>query len=181
MAPAVPGNIKPLLPYRLPIVLGNVLADPVVRVEPGVRRRPKRCQTDDRIGAFAEFIAVTEDNVATKPGELTMKEAGSSPLTGVTGWQTLNEKANLPAGQKVPSHAGSGGVGSGGVGTYANQLAKHRYASVATTTSTTHAEWAKRRGADTVIDYKKDDFAEILHDYDLVLVTLGCETLGLFG
>ncbi|RYF52979.1 MAG: hypothetical protein EOO27_27320 [Comamonadaceae bacterium] len=84
MAPAAPGNIKPLLPYRLPIVLGNVLADPVARVEPGVRRRPKRCQTDDRIGAFAEFIAVTEDDVATKPGERAMEEAASSPLPGVT-------------------------------------------------------------------------------------------------
>jgi NADPH:quinone reductase-like Zn-dependent oxidoreductase len=141
-----------------------------------VRRRPERCQTVDRIGAFAEFIAVTEDDVATKPGELTMEEAASSPLTGVTGWQVMNEKANLPAGQKVPSHAGSGGVG-----TCANQPAKHLCAPVATTTSTTHAEWAKRLGAETVIDYKKDDFAEILHDNDLVLVTLGGETLGFFG
>ncbi|QHE72407.1 hypothetical protein [Rhodococcus sp. WAY2] len=60
------------------------------------------------------------------------------------------------------------------------QLAKHLCASVATTTSTTHAEWAKRLSAETVIDHKKDGFTEILHDYDLVPLTLGGETLGLF-
>ncbi|ANS32488.1 alcohol dehydrogenase zinc-binding domain-containing protein (plasmid) [Rhodococcus opacus] len=101
-----------------------------------------------------------------------MEEAASVPLVGLTAWQALIEKANLQAGQKVLIHAGSGGVG-----TFAIQLAKHLGATVATTTSTANADWVERLGADVVIDYKKDDFAEILHDYDLVLDTLGGETL----
>src|SRR5213592_3238030 len=115
---------------------------------------------------------MNEDDVAIKPRELTMEEASSVPLVGLTAWQALIENANLQAGQKVLIHAGSGGVG-----TFAIQLAKHLGATVATTTSTANAEWVKRLGADIVIDYKKDDFAEILHDYDLVLDTLGGETL----
>ncbi|OUS87884.1 NADP-dependent oxidoreductase [Rhodococcus sp. NCIMB 12038] len=171
------GKLKPILPYRLPIVLGNDLAGVVVRVGPGVRRlkpgdevyaRPAQ----ERIGTFAEFLSVNEDDVAIKPRELTMEEASSVPLVGLTAWQALIENANLQAGQKVLIHAGSGGVG-----TFAIQLAKHLGATVATTTSTANAEWVKRLGADIVIDYKKDDFAEILHDYDLVLDTLGGETL----
>jgi NADPH:quinone reductase-like Zn-dependent oxidoreductase len=101
-----------------------------------------------------------------------MEEASSVPLVGLTAWQALIENANLQAGQKVLIHAGSGGVG-----TFAIQLAKYLGATVATTTSTANAEWVTRLGADIVIDYKKDDFAEILHDYDLVLDTLGGETL----
>ncbi|MFC0447383.1 NADP-dependent oxidoreductase [Rhodococcus jostii] len=171
------GKLKPILPYRLPIVLGNDLAGVVVRVGPAVRRfqpgdeiyaRPHQ----DRIGAFAEFIAVNEEDVALMPRELTMEEAASVPLVGLTGWQALTEKSNLQAGQKVLIHSGSGGVG-----TFAIQLAKHLGATVATTTSTANAEWVGRLGADIVIDYKKDDFAEILQDYDLVLDTLGGETL----
>lgn len=171
------GKLKAILPYRLPIVLGNDLAGVVVRVGAAVRRfkpgdevyaRPRQ----DRIGTFAEFISVNEEDVAIKPRELTMEEAASIPLVGLTAWQALIERANLEAGQKVLVHAGSGGVG-----TFAIQLAKHLGATVATTTSTGNADWVERLGADVVIDYKKDDFAEILHDYDLVLDTLGGETL----
>ena len=107
-----------------------------------------------------------------KPKKLTMEEAASIPLIGLTAWQALVERANLKTGQKVLIHAGSGGVG-----TFAIQLAKHLGAIVATTTSTANVEWVKSLGADIVIDYKKDDFANILHDYDVVLDTLGGETL----
>jgi NADPH:quinone reductase-like Zn-dependent oxidoreductase len=171
------GKLKPVLPYRLPIVLGNDLAGVVVKVGRDVRRfqpgdevyaRPDQ----GRIGTFAEFISVNEDDVALKPRELTMEEAASIPLVGLTAWQALVEKANLQAGQKVLIHAGSGGVG-----TFAIQLAKHLGATVATTTSAANAEWVQRLGADIVIDYKKEDFAEHLQDYDLVLDTLGGETL----
>ncbi|RZL76745.1 MAG: NADP-dependent oxidoreductase [Rhodococcus sp. (in: high G+C Gram-positive bacteria)] len=171
------GKLKPVLPYRLPIVLGNDLAGVVVKVGRNARRfqpgdevyaRPDQ----SRIGAFAEFIAMDEDDVALKPRELTMEEAASVPLVGLTAWQALIEKANLQAGQKVLIHAGSGGVG-----TFAIQLAKYLGATVATTTSTANTEWVQRLGADIVIDYKKEDFAEVLHDYDLVLDTLGGETL----
>src|SRR5256885_17264693 len=75
---------------------------------------------DGRIGAFAEFSAIKEDDVAIKPKALTMEEAASIPLVGLTAWQALIERANLKQGQKVLIHAGSGGVG-----TFAIQLAKH--------------------------------------------------------
>ena len=171
------GEFKMILPYRMPLVLGNDLAGVVVRVGSGVQQfkagdevyaRPD----DNRIGAFAEFIAIDQRSLALKPKGLTMEEAASIPLVGLTAWQALVEKANLKKGQKVLIHAGSGGVG-----TLAIQLAKHLGATVATTTSTANVEWVKRLGADIVIDYRKDDFEKVLHDYDVVLNSLGTETL----
>ena len=163
------GEFKLILPYRLPLILGNDVAGVVVRVGSRVRQfkpgdevyaRPD----EDRIGTFAEFIAIKEDAVALKPKALTMEEAASIPLVGLTAWQALVEKANLKKGQKVLIHAGSGGVG-----TFAIQLAKHLGATVATTTSTANVDWVKALGADVVIDYKKEDFDEVLRDYDVVL------------
>ena len=171
------GKLKLILPYPLPFILGNDLAGVVVRVGSRVRRfkpgdevyaRPDA----GRIGTFAEFISIKEDAVANKPKGLTMEEAASIPLVGLTAWQVLIERANLKSGQKVLIHAGSGGVG-----TFAIQLAKHIGAIVATTTSTANLDWVKRLGADIVIDYRKDDFETNLHDYDVVLDTLGGEAL----
>ncbi len=171
------GAFKLILPYRLPLILGNDLAGVVIRVGSQVRRfkpgdevyaRPDK----NRIGAFAEFISIREDSVALKPKRLTMEEAASIPLVGLTAWQALIERANLRKGQKVLIHAGSGGVG-----TFAIQLAKHLGATVATTTSTANLEWVARLGADIVIDYKKDDFETIVRDCDMVLDTLGGATL----
>jgi alcohol dehydrogenase len=171
------GKLKLILPYRLPLILGNDLAGVVLRVGPGVRRfkpgdevyaRPDK----DRIGAFAELIAIREASVAIKPMRLTMEEAASIPLVGLTAWQALVERAQLKAGQKVLIHAGSGGVG-----TIAVQLAKRLGAIVATTTSTANLDWVKGLGADIVIDYRKDDFEATLRDYDVVLDTLGGEVL----
>src|SRR5205814_199436 len=117
-------------------------------------------------------ITMNEDAVAIRPKALTMEEAASIPLVGLTAWQVLIERANLKKGQKVPIHAGSGGVG-----TFAIQLAKHLGAIVATTTSTANRDLVKQLGADVVIDYRKDDFEKILHDYDVVLNSLGGATL----
>jgi alcohol dehydrogenase len=108
---------------------------------------------DFRIGAFAEYIAVKEDSLAIKPSALTMEEAASIPLVGLTAWQALIERANLKQGEKVFFQAGFGGVG-----TFAIQLAKHLGATVATTTSTANVELVKNLGADVIIDYKNDDF-----------------------
>jgi NADPH:quinone reductase-like Zn-dependent oxidoreductase len=128
--------------------------------------------SDGRAGAFAEFIAIKEDDVAMKPTALTMAEAASIPLVGLTAWQVLIERAKLKPGQKVLIHAGSGGVG-----TFAIQLAKHAGATVATTTSTDNVDLVRRLGADVVIDYKKEDFANVLRDYDVVLNNLDKVTL----
>ena len=171
------GEFKLILPYRLPLILGNDVAGVVTQVGPRVRRfkpgdevyaRPHH----DRIGTFAEFISMNEGDVAIKPKTLTMEEAASVPLTGLTAWQALIERANLQKGQKVLIHAGSGGVG-----TFAIQLAKHVGATVATTTSTANVDLVRRLGADVVVDYKKDDFEKVLHDYDVVVNSLGKETL----
>lgn len=171
------GEFKPILPYRLPLVLGNDMAGVVVRVGANVRRfepgdevyaRPDQ----DRIGTFAELIAVKESSLALKPRNLSMEEAASIPLVGLTAWQVLVETARLKKGQKVLIHAGSGGVG-----TIAIQLAKHLGAFVATTTSTSNVGWVKALGADIVIDYRKRNFEEALHGYDVVLNSLGEDVL----
>ena len=171
------GEFKLILPYRLPFVPGNDMAGVVVRVgamvrgfKPGdeVYARPDK----DRIGTFAELIAMNEADVAMKPKNLTMEEAASIPLVALTAWQALVEIGKLKKGQKVLIHAGSGGVG-----TVAIQLAKHLGATVATTTSGANADLVKDLGADIVVDYRKDDFETILDGYDVVLNSLGKDTL----
>ncbi|TMR98407.1 NADP-dependent oxidoreductase [Nonomuraea basaltis] len=171
------GDLKAILPLRAPFVLGNDLAGTVVAVGARVTRFAVGDEVyahpdQNRMGTFAELIAIHEDDVATKPATLTMAEAASIPLVGLTAWQALVERADLRPGQKVLIHAGAGGVG-----TIAIQLAKHLGASVATTASASKTDVVKSLGADVVIDYQKQAFEAILHDYDVVLDTVGGETL----
>ena len=171
------GEFKLILPYRTPFVLGHDVAGVVVRVGSRVRQFKSGDEVyarpdDFRIGTFAEFVAVKEDSVAFKPRNLTMEEAASIPLVGLTAWQALVEKAKLGKGQKVFIQAGSGGVG-----TFAIQLAKHLGATVATTASEGNAALVKSLGADVVIDYRKDAFEERLRDYDVVLNSQDGKTL----
>lgn len=171
------GEFRLILPYKMPLILGNDVAGVVVSVGPEVTRfrsgdavyaRPAR----QRIGTFAEYIAVNEHDVAFISDGLSMEEAASLPLVSLTAWQVLVETAKLKKGQKVLIHAGSGGVG-----TIAIQLARHLGAFVATTTSTANVAWVKALGADVVIDYKTQDFSTLLHDYDVVLNSLGSDVL----
>ncbi|MDP4510171.1 NADP-dependent oxidoreductase [Nonomuraea turcica] len=171
------GDLKAILPLRAPFVLGNDLAGTVVAVGARVTRFAVGDEVyahpdQNRMGTFAELIAIHEDDVATKPATLTMAEAASIPLVGLTAWQALVERADLRPGQKVLIHAGAGGVG-----TIAIQLAKHLGASVATTASASKTDLVKSLGADVVIDYQKQAFEANLHDYDVVLDTVGGETL----
>jgi NADPH:quinone reductase-like Zn-dependent oxidoreductase len=171
------GEFKLILPYHLPIVLGHDVAGVVVAVGQSVRRFKIGDEVygraaDFRIGTFAEYIALSESDLALKPEALTMEEAASMPLVALTAWQVLVERAQLRKGHKVLIHAGSGGVG-----TIAIQLAKHLGATVATTTSAANIELAKSLGADIVIDYKKQDFEKQLSGYDVVLNSLGPDTL----
>jgi NADPH:quinone reductase-like Zn-dependent oxidoreductase len=171
------GEFKLILPYKLPLILGNDAAGVVTAVGAKVRKfkvgdkvytRPDK----DRIGTFAEFIAVDEKDVALKPKNLSMTEAASIPLVGLTSWQALIEIAQLKKGQKVFIQAGSGGVG-----TFAIQLAKYVGATVATTTSQKNYDLVKSLGADIVIDYTKDDFETKLSDYDVVLHSQNAQAL----
>lgn len=171
------GEFKALLPYTFPIILGHDVAGVVVEV--GARVRSIRVgdnvyarPADHRIGTFAEQIAINEADVAVMPASLSMVEAASIPLVGLTAWQALVEKGNLQKGQKVFIQAGSGGVG-----TFAIQLAKHLGATVATTTSAANAALVKELGADVVIDYRTQDFETILSDYDLVINSQDAATL----
>ncbi|MGW6316460.1 NADP-dependent oxidoreductase [Streptomyces sp. NPDC055099] len=172
------GAFKAFMPYELPLILGNDLAGEVVQVGSAVTRytvgdevyaRPDK----DRIGTFAELIAVHQDDVALKPATLTMTEAASLPLVALTAWQVLVERAHVQPGQKVLVHAGAGGLGS-----IVIQLAKALGAHVATTASAATADVVKGLGADVVIDYRTQDFAIALdHDYDVVLDSLGGDNL----
>lgn len=171
------GEFKLILPYRPPFILGHDVAGTVVRtgsrasrfkVGDEVYARPR----DHRVGTFAEFIAINEADVALKPKNLSMTEAASIPLVGLTAWQALVEVGKVKPGQKVFIQAGSGGVG-----TFAIQLAKHLGATVATTTSARNAELVKSLGADVVIDYKTQDFEKVLSGYDLVLNSQDPKTL----
>ncbi|KLN56017.1 NADP-dependent oxidoreductase [Variovorax paradoxus] len=171
------GEFKLILPYRLPLVLGHDVAGVVTRIGPRVRQfKPGDevyARADDfRIGTFAEFVAVKEASLALKPQGLTMEEAASIPLVALTAWQALVEKAGLKKGQKVFIQAGSGGVG-----TFAIQLAKHLGATVATTTSAANAALVKSLGADVVIDYRTQDFEDVLSDCDVVLNSQDGKTL----
>ena len=171
------GKLKLVLPFKLPVVLGNDLAGIVVGVGSKVAKYQigdevyARCDTQ-RIGSFAEYIAVEGSNVSLKPKNLTMEEAASLPLVALTAWQVLVEKANIQKGQKVLIHGGAGGVGS-----VAIRLAHHLGAYVATTASKADFEKVRKYGADTVIDYKTQDFSKLIKDYDLVLDSRGGETL----
>ncbi|MDQ0632735.1 NADPH:quinone reductase-like Zn-dependent oxidoreductase [Arthrobacter pascens] len=171
------GEFKQVLPYKLPLIPGNDVAGTVIRVGSKVRAfnpgdevyaRPHQ----DRIGTFAERIAVDEADLALKPASITMEEAGSLPLVALTAWQALVELGNVQPGQKVLIHAGAGGVGS-----IAIQLAKHLGATVATTASAGNLDFVRELGADIVIDYRSQDFEQLLSGYDLVLDSLGGQNL----
>lgn len=171
------GEFKLILPYKLPLILGHDVAGVVTKVGSKVTRfkvgdeiyaRP----ADFHIGAFAQYIAIDEKDTALKPKNISFEEAASIPLVALTVWQAFIEKARLKKGQKVFIQAGSGGVG-----TIAMQLAKFLGAQVATTTSTVNFDLVKSLGADVVIDYKTEDFENILTDYDLVLNSQDQKTL----
>ena len=163
------GDFKLFLPYKPPFINGHDVAGVVTKVGSKVSKFKIGDEVysrvgDYRTGTFAEYISVNEVDLALKPKNLTMDEAGSIPLVGLTAWQALVEIGNVKKGQKVFIQAGSGGVG-----TFAIQLAKHLGAYVATTTSATNIDWVKKLGADLIIDYKTEDFETKLKDYDLVI------------
>ena len=158
-------------------MLGHDAAGVVTKVGADVRgfavgdevfARPR----DLRIGTFAEYIAIDEDDVALKPATLSLHEAAAVPLVALAAWQILVEKAHVQPGQKVLIHAGTGGLGSTVI-----QLAKHLGAHVATTANGAKEQLVRDLGADVVIDYTTQDFAQILSGYDLVVDSLGGENL----
>ena len=122
-------------------------------------------------GAFAELALANKDSIAYKPKSLNHLEAAGLPLVGVCAWQALVENIEISKDQKILIHGGAGGIGS-----IAIQLAKHLGAHVATTVSTGDKQFVQQLGADQIIDYKKENFEDVIHDYDAVLDTVGGET-----
>jgi len=166
------GTFKPVLHFELPATLGSDLAGVVVEVG----ARVTRFKPGDEIfaslfdlgkGSLAEFAAVPESAAALKPHNLDFVQAASIPMVGLTSWQALKERVGLRRGQKVFIPAGSGGIG-----TFAIQLAHHLGAKVGTTVSTGNVELVRKLGADEVVDYKKQEFEKVLRGYDAVLGTV---------
>lgn len=165
------GTFKPVLQFRLPATLGSDLAGVVLEVGSRVSRfKPGDAVFaslfDLGLGSLAEFAVVPERVAALKPSNLDFVQAASVPMVGLTSWQALNERAGVRKGQKVFIPAGSGGIG-----TLAIQLAKHLGAKVGTTVSTGNIELVRSLGADEIVDYKKQEFEQVLGGYDAVLAT----------
>lgn len=171
------GKVKMLLKYEMPLILGNDFSGVITKVGSKVPRfkvgdeiyaRPRK----NKIGTFAEYIAIHEDDIALKPKNLSFEEAASIPLVGLTSYQALHDIMQLQKGQKILIHAGSGGVG-----TFAIQLAKIMGATVTTTASEAGANLVTSLGADEIINYKTEKFEDILKNYDAVFDTIGGATL----
>ena len=123
-------------------------------------------------GGWAEYVTVKEGEVAAKPKSLNFVEAAAVPMGALTAWQALVDVAKLQPGQTVLIHGGSGGVGS-----FAIQIAKARGARVIATASTANQDLLKQLGADVAVDYTKAKFEEVAKDVDIVLDPVGGETL----
>lgn len=171
------GKLKFLRSYSFPLILGHDLAGVVTEVGSKVTRFKKGDRVysrprNGRTGSLAQFIAVDESDLALMPKNLTFSEAASVPLVGLTSWQALLDVAGMKRGDRVLIQAGAGGIG-----TFAIQLAKHFGAYVLTTTSNRNIEFVRSLGADEVVDYKAQNFEDVLKNVDIVFDTLGGDAL----
>jgi NADPH2:quinone reductase len=158
------GWLKDLFPHRFPLVPGWDAAGIVERIGPGVTR----FRVDDEIfaycrkpvvqgGAYAEYIALTEEHMAFKPRNTTFTEAAGIPLTALTAYQALVDAARVKSGERVLIHAAAGGVGGFGI-----QIAKDRGALVWGTAGSRNGDYVRSLGAEQVIDYTRDDFRKVI-------------------
>lgn len=168
----VEGELKRVVKLLFPARIGYDVAG-VIREKGGMVKglnigdevfssAPQECR-----GSFAEYMAVDENMVCRKPANLNFEESASLPMVGLTTIQAF-EKAKLKSGDKILIHAGSGGIGS-----FAIQYAKSKGAYVYTTTGTQNVDWVKALGADRVIDYKNENYLDVVQNVDLVYDTLG--------
>ncbi len=169
------GYLKSFIPYEMPLTMGWDVSGVVEQTGPAVTRfkpgdavysRPDIV----RNGAYAEFVAVREVEIAAKPATISHVEAASLPLVSITAWESLFTTAGLSEGQRVLIHAGAGGVGS-----IAVQLARAKGAHVTATASAGKAALVRSLGADEVIDYHAQDFSKQARDMDVVFDTIGGE------
>jgi alcohol dehydrogenase len=173
------GYMQQIMPLQVPSTLGIDFSGVVKQVEEDAHSDFK--QGDEVYGqasifsggsgAFAELALASIDSIAHKPKTLNYLEAAALPLVGVSAWQALVEHIGLSKDKKVLVQGGAGGIGS-----IAIQLAKHLGAIVATTVSTNDKQFVQELGADQVIDYKTENFEDIVHDYDAVFDTVSGDT-----
>src|SRR5438876_9031506 len=160
-----------------PIILGGDISGVVEKVGSEITRfkpgDPVFAYVSlDNSGGYAQYALVTEREAAPKPRSLIYVEAAAVPIVALTAWQALIDTAKLKAGQTVLIHGGSGGVGS-----FAIQIAKARGAKVIATASTANQDLLKELGADVVVDYTKQKFEDVARDVDVVLDSVGKDTL----
>lgn len=169
------GYLKDFLPHKMPLVLGWDVSGVVAavgakvtafKVGDAVYSRPDI----SRDGAYAEYIAVRESELAPKPASLDHVHAAAVPLAGLTVWQAMIENAGLQAGQTVLIHAAAGGVGS-----YAVQVAKWKGARVIATASAANHDYLRSLGADVLVDYRSQRFEDV-GPVDVVFDLVGGET-----
>jgi NADPH:quinone reductase-like Zn-dependent oxidoreductase len=169
------GYVRDAFPLQMPAVLGIELAGVVEAVGPGA----SRFHVGDRVmgplgglGAYADFVAVNEANLALIPEGLDDAHAAAIPVAAVAAWQSLHYAGPIHSRQRILIHGAAGGLGG-----YAVQYAKRAGAEVFATAATAHVEYVRSLGADHVIDYQTERFEDIARDIDLVLDYVGGEAL----
>jgi alcohol dehydrogenase len=174
------GGLQQLISLQFPSTLGMDFSGVIKQVGEDVS--PSEFKQGDEVygqvgvvnggsGAFAEEALANIKNIAYKPKKLSHVEASALPLVGVSAWWALTEDIGLSKGQKILIHGGAGGIGSISI-----QLAKYLGAEVATTVSTNDKQFVQELGADVIIDYKSQNFEDLVHDYDAVFDTVGGQT-----
>src|SRR5213592_1550841 len=160
---------------HLPLIPGYDIAGVVQKIGANIRK----LKVGDAVygyptfgGGWADYVAVKEWEVAAKPKSLNFVEAAAVPMGALTAWQALVDVAKLQPGQTILIHGGSGGVGS-----FAIQIAKARGARVIATASTANQDLLKQLGSDVAVDYTKTRFEDVAKDVDAVLDPVGKETL----
>ena len=174
------GDMQQIISLQFPSILGIDFSGVIKQI--GEDLYPSDFKQGDEVygqagvisggsGAFAEMALVNTESIANKPKSLSHAEAAALPLVGVSAWKALMENIELSKDQKILIHGGAGGIGS-----IAIQLAKNLGAYVATTVSANDKQFVQELGADVVIDYKTQNFEDVLHEYDAVFDTVGGET-----
>jgi len=170
------GYMKDFLPLALPATLGSDVSGTVEEVGPGAARFKRGDEVYASLGleggGYAEYAVAKETIIAGKPSTLDHVHAAAVPVAGLTAWQALFEVAQLRAGQKVLIHGAAGGVGN-----FAVQFAKERGAYVIGTASSRNHAFLHELGADKAVDYQQTRFEEVVRDADVVLDTIGGDTL----
>jgi len=172
------GNMQQMIQLQFPSTLGMDFSGVIKQVGEGISAFKQGDEVYGQAavitggsGAFAEMALANGETIAHKPKSLSHAEAAGLPVVGVSAWQALVENIGLSKDQKILIHGGAGGIGS-----IAIQLAKHLGAYVTTTVNKNDQMFVQELGANEVVDYKTQNFEDILHDYDAVFDTIGGET-----